>query len=108
MEAISLDGIDTTVAWRVEAKRPIMEMAPDCLEQEVVEGEEKEEEEEEQQEEVTPPTPITTRGCGLPRIAPSSSTSRAQQSPLPTPPASTSRGKGKVIAFSRKRGKGNQ
>jgi hypothetical protein len=27
MEAISLDGIDTTAAWRVEAERPLMESA---------------------------------------------------------------------------------
>eukprot|EP00253_Pinus_taeda_P001524 PITA_01524 len=97
---------------RVEAKRPLMESTDDWLEQEVVEDVvEEEEEEEQQEEEVTPPsqaTPATTRGCGLPPLAPTSSASRAQQSPLPTPPASTSRGKGKAIAFSRKRGKGNQ
>ena len=45
MEAISLDAIDTTFAWRVEAKRPIMESALDWIEQELVEGEEDEEEE---------------------------------------------------------------
>ena len=88
MEAISLDGIDTNVAWRVES--PIMVSSPNWLEQEVVEGVE----EEEQQVEVTSPTPITSRGCVLPPLASSSSASRAQQSPLPTPPASTSRGKG--------------
>ena len=32
VEAISLDDIDTTVAWRVEIKEPIMEGAPDWLE----------------------------------------------------------------------------
>jgi len=71
MEAISLDGIDTTAAWRVE-------FADDWLEQEVLEGVEGEEE-----EEVTRPTqatPATSRGRGLPPIAPSSSVSRAQQS----------------------------
>ena len=70
MEAISLDGIDTTAAWRVEAERPLMESVDDWLEQEVVEGVEGEE------EEVTPPTqatPATSRGHGLPPIAPSSS-----------------------------------
>lgn len=39
------------------------------------------EEEEQQEEEVTQPTqvtPVTSRGCGLPLIAPSSSASRAQ------------------------------
>ena len=79
MEAISLDGIDTTAAWRVEVERPIMELAPVWLE-EVVEGVEVEEE-----EEVTPPTMVTSREHGLPPIAPSSSASRAQQSPLPAP-----------------------
>ena len=44
MEAISLDVIDTTAAWRVEPKRPIMESTPDWIEQVVVEGEEEEEE----------------------------------------------------------------
>ena len=38
MEAISLDVIDTTAEWRVEAERPVMESAPDWIEQEVVEG----------------------------------------------------------------------
>eukprot|EP00253_Pinus_taeda_P001838 PITA_01838 len=112
VDAISLDGIATTAAWRVEAERPLMESADDWLVQDVVEGEE-EQEQEEHEEEVTPParaTPTTSRGRGLPPIAPtsSSSTSRAQQTPLPSPPASTSRGKGKALAFSRKRGKGNQ
>eukprot|EP00253_Pinus_taeda_P018426 PITA_18426 len=117
MEATLLDGIDTTVAWRVESERPLMESADDWLVQNVVEGKEEEEEEEfeQQEEEVTPParaTSATSRGRGLPPIAPtpSSSASRAQWTPLPTPPApaSTSRGKGKAMAFSRKRGRGNQ
>ena len=43
VEAISLDAIDTTVAWRVEAKRPIMELTHDRLKQEVAEEEEEEE-----------------------------------------------------------------
>eukprot|EP00253_Pinus_taeda_P021831 PITA_21831 len=38
MESISLDGIDTTAAWRVEAERPLMESVDDWLKQEVVEG----------------------------------------------------------------------
>eukprot|EP00253_Pinus_taeda_P034955 PITA_34955 len=46
MEAISLDGIDTTAAWRVEAEKPLMESTDDWLVQDVVEGEEEEEEEE--------------------------------------------------------------
>ena len=78
MEAISLDVIDTTATWRVEAERPIMDSAPDWLEQEVVEGEE---------QQVTPPTHVTGRGRGLPPIASGASASRAQQSPLPAPPA---------------------
>ena len=48
MDAISLDGIDTTAAWRVEAERPLMESTDDWLEQEVEEGIEGEEEEEKQ------------------------------------------------------------
>ena len=40
----------------------------------------------------TQATPVTSRGCGLPPVAPSSSASRVEQSPLPTPPTSTSRG----------------
>ena len=44
MEVISLDGINTTATWRVEAERPLMESANDWLEQEVVEGIEGEEE----------------------------------------------------------------
>eukprot|EP00253_Pinus_taeda_P011626 PITA_11626 len=84
VDAISLDGIDTTAAWRVEAKRPLMESADDWLGQE--------EEEEEEEEEVTPParaTTATSRGCGLPPVPPisSSSASRAHQTPLPSPPA---------------------
>eukprot|EP00253_Pinus_taeda_P013065 PITA_13065 len=59
VETISLDGIDTTAAWRVEAERPIMESAPDWLEEEVVEWATAIEE-----EEVTPPTMVTSRGCG--------------------------------------------
>ena len=86
MEAISLDVIDTTAEWRVEAERPVMESAPDWIEQEVVEGEDSEEDEEEQQqeeeedeqeEEVTPPTTTTGRGRGLPPLAPSASGSRS-------------------------------
>eukprot|EP00253_Pinus_taeda_P032440 PITA_32440 len=58
VEAISLVGIDTTAAWRVEAERPLMESVDDWLVQDVVEGEEEEEQEEEEQvEEVTPPVP---------------------------------------------------
>eukprot|EP00253_Pinus_taeda_P013701 PITA_13701 len=101
VDAISLDGIDTTAAWRVEAERPLMESVDDWLVQDVVEGEQEqeqeeeqveEEEEEEQEEEVTPParaTTTTNRGRVLPPIAPtsSSSASRAHHTPLPSPPA---------------------
>lgn len=74
METISLDGIDTTVAWRVEVEKPLMESVDDGLVQDVVEREEEQEEEEqeEQEEEMTPPsqaTPATSRGRGLPPIA---------------------------------------
>ena len=74
MEAISLDAIDTSAEWRVEAEKPVMELAPNWIEEEVVEGED---EEEEQEEEVTPPTTTTGRGRGLPPLAPSGSGSRS-------------------------------
>ena len=32
VEAISLDAIDTTAAWRVEIEEPIMKATPDWLE----------------------------------------------------------------------------
>ena len=51
MEAISLDAIDTTAEWRVEAERPVMESTADWIEQEVVEGEDEEEEQQQQEEE---------------------------------------------------------
>jgi hypothetical protein len=35
VDAISLDGIDTTVAWRVESERPILESMPDWIQEEV-------------------------------------------------------------------------
>ena len=31
VEAISLDNIDTTAAWRVETERPILDTIPDWL-----------------------------------------------------------------------------
>ena len=55
---------------------------------------------------MTPPTLATGRGRGLPPLAVSASRSGAQQSPLPALPTSSSRGK--VVTFSRKRGRGNQ
>ena len=74
MDAISLDNIDTTAAWRVETERPVMESTPDWLdvdpealvpeeeadaqqEEPVVEEEEQSQEaeqEEDVEEEVTP------------------------------------------------------
>eukprot|EP00253_Pinus_taeda_P017140 PITA_17140 len=51
VDAISLDGIDTTAAWRVEAKRPLTESVDDWLGQDVVEGEEEQEQVEEEEEE---------------------------------------------------------
>jgi hypothetical protein len=44
VDAISLDGIDTSVEWRVESERPILESMPDWI-QEEVEGAVAEEEE---------------------------------------------------------------
>eukprot|EP00253_Pinus_taeda_P008482 PITA_08482 len=39
VDTISLEGIDTITAWRVEVERPLMESADDWLVQDVVEGE---------------------------------------------------------------------
>jgi hypothetical protein len=35
VDAILLDGIDTSVEWRVESERPILESMPDWIQQEV-------------------------------------------------------------------------
>lgn len=77
VEGISLNVIDTIVAWRVETERLVMESAHDWLEEEAVEGvaATEEEDEEKWKDEVTPPTMVTSRGRGLPLIALSSSTS---------------------------------
>jgi hypothetical protein len=45
MDTISLDGIDTTVAWRVETERPIMESILDWLHKDGVVAEREVEEE---------------------------------------------------------------
>eukprot|EP00253_Pinus_taeda_P032037 PITA_32037 len=79
VEAISLDGIDTTAAWRVEVERPLIESANDWLVQDVVEGEEEQEQEEEKEVTATArATPATSRGHGLPPIAPTSSSSASR------------------------------
>jgi len=73
VDAISLDKIDTTAAWRVEIERLVMESIFDWLEKEAleelaalgekeVEEEEQEMAEEQQEEEVTPPRMVTNRG----------------------------------------------
>jgi hypothetical protein len=49
VDIISFDGIDTTIAWRFESKRPILESIPDWI-QEEVEGEVAEEEELEEED----------------------------------------------------------
>jgi hypothetical protein len=38
MDAISWDGIDTTTSWKVDTKRPIMELVPDWLHEEAKEA----------------------------------------------------------------------
>ena len=38
VDAISLDGIDTTIAWRVESKAPIMEQDLDWLHEDLEGG----------------------------------------------------------------------
>lgn len=102
MDTTSLDGIHTTVAWRVEIKRS-MEFIPNWSEEEatkeVVTIEERELDEE---EEVTPPSMVTNRGCQS--LTPTSF-SRGCQSPMPAPTPSSSRGK--AITFTRKWGRRN-
>ena len=114
VDAISLDGIDTSAEWRVESERPILESMPDWIQQEV-EGavaEEEEEVEGDVTEQSLPPSSRTrTEGVvlgsstsrGHQSLAPASSTGR--QSQVPTPGASSSRGK--AITFSRKRSRAN-
>jgi hypothetical protein len=34
VDAISLDGIDTSATWRVESERPILELMPDWIQEE--------------------------------------------------------------------------
>jgi hypothetical protein len=111
VDAISLDGIDTSAEWRVESERPILESMPDWIQQEV-EGavaEEEDEAEGDVTEQSLPPSSRTrTEGVVL-----GSSTSRGhqslastgRQSQVPTPGASSSRGK--AITFSHKRGRAN-
>jgi hypothetical protein len=113
VDAISLDGIDTSVEWRVESERPILESMPDWIQQEVEGAVAKEEEAEgDVIEQSLPPSSRTrTEGVvlgsstsrGHQSLAPASSTGR--QSQVPTPGASSSRGK--AITFSRKRGRAN-
>jgi hypothetical protein len=81
VDAISLDGIDTSAEWRVESKRPILESMPDWIQQKV-EGAIAEEEEVEGDvtEQSLPPSSRTrTEGVVL-----GSSTSRGHQSLAPT------------------------
>ena len=127
MDAISLDNIDTTVAWRVETERPVMESTPDWLdvdpealvpeeeadaqqEEPVVEEEEQSQEaeqEEDVEEEVTPSRmgSINVRGQRPPLLF----ASRGRLGPFVSLGAepSSSRGKGKAIPYSRKRGRGS-
>ena len=109
MDAILLDGINTSVEWRVESKRPILESMPDWIQE--VEGAVAEEEEDvtEQSQPPSSRTPtegvvlVSSTGRGHQSLAHASSTGR--RSPVLAPGASSSRGK--VITFSHKRGKGN-
>jgi hypothetical protein len=134
VDAISLDGIDTTTAWRVETERPIMESIPDWLQEEaegaVAEEREVEEEDVPEQSQQTPLEEVTidTRSAPAPPsswtptegVVLGSSTSRGHQSlalasstghqsPMPTPGPSSSKGKAisRAITFAHKRGRGN-
>eukprot|EP00253_Pinus_taeda_P004477 PITA_04477 len=136
VEAILLDNIYTTAAWRVETERPILDTIPDWLgvdledvavaeegEPEIEEEEEEEEEEEHQgqeavaeldedaEEEVTPSRVGSSSGSVAQR-PPLPSDSRGRLSPFhfvsPGAGSSSSRGKGKSIPYSCKRGRGSQ
>jgi hypothetical protein len=134
VDTISLDGIDTTTAWRVETERPILESMSDWL-QEEVEGavaEEREVEEEDvlEQSQQTPLKEVTIDTRSVPMLPSSctlvegvvlgSSTGRGHQSlahassighqsPTPTLGPSSSKGKtiSRIITFARKRGREN-
>jgi hypothetical protein len=105
---------DTTVAWRVESERPILESMPNWIHEEV-EGAVAEEEEDVTKQSQPPSslTPIEgvvlgSSTCrGHQRLAPVFSI--GCQNPMPAPRASSSRGKAtsRVITFSCKRGRGN-
>jgi hypothetical protein len=58
VDAISLDGIETSVEWRVESKRPILESMHDWI-QEEVEGAVVEVEEENATKQIHPPSSRT-------------------------------------------------
>lgn len=131
MDAISLDNIDTTAAWRVETERPVMESTPDWLdvdpealvpeeeadaqqEEPVVEEEEQgqeAEQEEDVEEEVTPSRMGSSSGSvsGRGQRPPLFFASRGRLGPSVSRGAgpSSSRGKGKAIPYSRKRGRGS-
>jgi len=131
MDAISLDNIDTTAAWRVETERPVMESTPDWLdvdpealvpeeeadaqqEEPVVEEEEQSQEaeqEEDVEEEVTPSRMGSSSGSvsGRAQRPPIFFASRGRLGPSVFRGAepSSSRGKGKAIPYSRKRGRGS-
>eukprot|EP00253_Pinus_taeda_P033830 PITA_33830 len=131
VEAISLDNIDTTAAWRVETERLILDTIPDWLGVDLEdvavaeEGEPEIEEEEAEQhqgqeavaeldedaeEEVTPSR--VGSSSNIAQRPPLPSASRGRLSPFhfvsPGAGSSSSRGKDKAIPYSRKRGRGSQ
>jgi hypothetical protein len=61
VDAISLNGIDTSVEWRVESERPILESMPNWI-QEEVEGEVAEEEEDVTEQSQPPSSRTPTEG----------------------------------------------
>jgi hypothetical protein len=64
VDTISLHGIDTTVAWRVESERPILESMPNWI-QDKVEGVIAEEEEDVIDQSQPPSSRISTEGVVL-------------------------------------------
>jgi len=94
VEAISLDNIDTTAAWRVETERPILDRIPDWLgvdledvaiaEDGEPEIEEEEEEEQHQGQEAVAELDEDAEEEVTPSRVGSSSGSVAQRPPLPS------------------------
>ena len=119
VKAISLDGIDTTAAWRVECEEPVMEAAPHWLEEEDIQHDT-----EALDEDVPLPEDFHTEYVSVPPSEPQSTMSEIDRSGastssggglgqiLPVVPSSLGRGssvsRGHHSAGSSSRGRGRQ